>query len=304
MKIACLSGKGGAGKTMAAVNLAAAAGRGVYIDCDVEEPNGRLFLKPEGVRESTVSSMLPEFDAKKCNGCKKCVEFCRFHALMYIKEKPIVFSEVCHSCGGCMLVCPEGAVSKKLKPVGKLEIGARGNIQIVTGILNPGEASGVPVIREALAQGDRIVRGAGAPCKGKPFYEETMEPEAGLDHGENLTVIDCPPGSACSVMESVMDADFCILLSETTSIGFHNFRMVHQLVTLLGKKCGVVLNKQEEPYELLENFCEEQRLPVLARIPYDSRIGAWIARGELIAKQDQEFHTLFVGILKQIGGSL
>ena len=111
MKIACLSGKGGAGKTLVAVNLIAAAAEGTYIDCDVEEPNGRLFLKPEKTQTEIVSTLLPEFDAEKCTGCKQCVEFCRFHALMYIKEKPMVFSEVCHSCGGCMLVCPERAIT-------------------------------------------------------------------------------------------------------------------------------------------------------------------------------------------------
>lgn len=304
MKIACLSGKGGAGKTMAAVNLAAAAGRGTYIDCDVEEPNGRLFLKPENVREITVSSMLPEFDAQKCTGCKKCVEFCRFHALMYVKEKPIVFSEVCHSCGGCMLVCPERAVSEKPKPVGKLEIGTRGNLRVVTGILSPGEASGVPVIREALTQGERIGQREWEASGKEPSCGALSKPEAGLEQEEELTVIDCPPGSACSVMESVMDADFCILVAEPTAFGFHNFRMIHQLVTLLGKKCGVVINKQEEPYEPLESFCREQKLPVLARIPYDSRIGQWIARGEVIVEQDEQIRALFAGLLKQIGGVL
>ena len=94
MKIACLSGKGGAGKTLVAVNLAAAAGRATYLDCDVEEPNGRLFWKPQGIRTTVVHSLLPEFDAAACTGCKKCVEFCRFHALMYIREKPTVFPEV------------------------------------------------------------------------------------------------------------------------------------------------------------------------------------------------------------------
>ena len=86
MKIACLSGKGGAGKTMVAVNLAAAAGKATYIDCDVEEPNGRLFLKPQDVQKTVVSALLPEFDPKLCTGCRKCVDFCRFHALIYIKE--------------------------------------------------------------------------------------------------------------------------------------------------------------------------------------------------------------------------
>lgn len=154
MKIACLSGKGGAGKTLVAVNLIAAAAEGTYIDCDVEEPNGRLFLKPENTQTEIVSTLLPEFDTEKCTGCKQCVEFCRFHAVMYIKEKPMVFSEVCHSCGGCKLVCPESAITEQPKAIGALEVGKHGNIKVVTGILNPGEATGVPVIREALKQAD------------------------------------------------------------------------------------------------------------------------------------------------------
>ena len=274
MKIACLSGKGGAGKTLAAVNLATAAGNAVYIDCDVEEPNGHLFLKPDRTEEVTVSALLPEFDPGRCAGCKKCVEFCRFHALMYIREKPMVFSEVCHSCGGCSLVCPENAVTEREKPVGRLQIGMAGDVKTVTGILNPGEASGIPVIREALKQ------------------------------AEGLTIIDGPPGSACSVMESVMDADFCILVAEPTAFGFHNFQMVYELVTLLGRKCGVIINKEETPYEPLEDFCREHDLKILCRIPYSPRIGAMAAAGELVSRKDPELGRLFADVLKQIGGVL
>lgn len=272
MKLACLSGKGGAGKTLLAVNLAAAAGRGTYIDCDVEEPNGRLFLCPQAPEQIPVRTLLPEFDSAKCTGCKACVQFCRFHALIYIKEKPMVFSEVCHSCGGCSLVCPEGAVTEKPRPIGHLELGRRGGLRVVTGVLDPGEASGVPVIREALKL------------------------------AEGPTVIDCPPGSACSVMESVMTADFCLLVAEPTAFGFHNFKMIHQLATLLGKPCGVVVNKQETPYAPLEQFCQEQGLPVLARIPYDPHIAAATARGELIFETMPEVRPLFSGLLAQIGG--
>lgn len=274
MKIACLSGKGGAGKTLAAVNLAAAAKKAVYIDCDVEEPNGRLFLKPQDIKEMIVSSLLPEFDPDRCTGCKKCVEFCRFHALMCIRKKPMVFSEVCHSCGGCSLVCPEHAVTEKEKPIGKLEIGRAGEIKTVTGILNPGEASGIPIIREALKQ------------------------------AEGLTIIDGPPGSACSVMESVMDADYCVLVAEPTAFGFHNFQMVYELVTLLGRKCGVLINKEDTPYEPLERFCRERDLPLLGRIPYDSKIGAMAAKGELVCEKIPELQALFLDLLKQIGGAV
>ncbi|MCI6731232.1 MAG: ATP-binding protein [Lachnospiraceae bacterium] len=274
MKIACLSGKGGAGKTLTAVNLAAAAGTAAYIDCDVEEPNGRLFLKPENVQIQTVNSLLPAFDGGKCIGCKKCVQFCRFHALTYIKEKPMVFSEVCHSCGGCLLVCPENAVTEINKPIGIIEMGWHQKIRVVTGILNPGEASGVPIIREALKQDD------------------------------GLMIIDCPPGSACSVMESVRDADYCILIAEPTVFGFHNFKMVWELVSLMNKKCGVVINKQEVPYEPLEQFCQEKQLPVLARIPYDKEIAEVIAGGKILTEISVKYGELFHSMLKQIGGEV
>ena len=179
MKVAVLSGKGGAGKTFVAVNLAVTAGKSTYIDCDVEEPNGWLFLKPQDVETQVVSTKIPAFDPDKCTGCRKCVDFCQFNALIYIKEKPKVFNEVCHACGGCLLVCPENAITEIHRPVGHLEIGQSGTVKAVTGVLNTGEASGVGVIKAALK------------------------------HSEGFTVIDCPPGSACSVMESIEDADYC-----------------------------------------------------------------------------------------------
>ncbi len=272
MKIAVLSGKGGAGKTLVSVNLAAAAGKATYIDCDVEEPNGRLFWKPERIRTRQVSTLLPEFDAAKCTGCRECVRFCRFHALMYIKEKPRVFPEVCHSCGGCRLVCPEGAIGETPKPIGVLEKGAHGSVRVVTGILNPGEATGVPVIRAALKE------------------------------AEGFTVIDCPPGSACPVMESIMEADLCLLVVEPTTFGFHNFQMVHELVTVLGKKAAVILNKEDAPYEPLEAYCRKQGLPILLRIPYRRDFARLAAAGRILAEESPEAKKLFTQLLQKIGG--
>lgn len=274
MKIACLSGKGGAGKTLVAVNLAAVAKNATYIDCDVEEPNGRLFLKPVVTETKIVTTLLPEFDPDKCIGCKKCVQFCRFHALIYIKDNPIVFAEICHSCGGCRLVCDSGAITEKPNPVGTIEIGNHADIRVVTGILNPGEASGVPVIKAAL------------------------------DYSCDCTIIDCPPGSACSVMESIMDADYCLLIAEATAFGFHNFRMVYELATLLGKKCGVVINKQEDRYEPLDKFCEENNLPILLRLPYDPYLASLAANGKIAAEEDATYRAVFEELLAGIGGAL
>ncbi|MEA4964645.1 MAG: ATP-binding protein [Oscillospiraceae bacterium] len=273
MKVAILSGKGGTGKTFVAVNLAATAKDAVYVDCDVEEPNGRLFLTPTHTRETPVCKLIPEFDAAKCTGCRKCVEFCRYNALVLVRETPMVFSEVCHSCGGCALLCPENAVSEKPHPVGLVEEGRSGSVRVVTGVMNPGEASAVPVIQAALRAG------------------------AGTD---KLTVIDCPPGSGCPVMESVMDADFCILAAEPTAFGFHNFKMVHRLAELLGKPCGVIINKTDAPYAPLEEYCAARGLPVLLRIPYSERLAALGAAGKIAVEYDAALAASFRGLLSAI----
>lgn len=273
MKLAVLSGKGGTGKTFTAVNLATVAEKAVYIDCDVEEPNGRLFFKPVDKTESVVATPLPTFDAKKCTGCRKCVDFCRFNALVFIKDKPKVFAEVCHSCGGCSLVCPAEAVMETEKPVGVVECGRSGNVRVVTGCMNLGEASGIPIIEAALSH-------------------------AATDEG--LVVIDCPPGSACSVMESVKYADYCILVAEPTAFGLHNFKMVHELVTLMEKPCGVIINKTDGEYGAMEEFCAHHEIPVLCRVPYSEKLARLGSSGQIASLSDEETAKLFRGLLTSV----
>ena len=190
MRIAVLSGKGGTGKTLVSVNLAAAAKRCTYIDCDVEEPNGYLFFKPKDVTEEEIPVKIPKVDGTLCNGCRKCVDFCKYNALAYIKDKPIIFEDICHSCGGCILLCPEKALTEKEKVIGKVQKGTSDQVTVYTGILNPGEPSGIPIIKKLL--------------------------EENIPEIKKTTFIDCPPGSACIVMESIKDADYCILVAEPT----------------------------------------------------------------------------------------
>lgn len=274
MKIAVLSGKGGTGKTFVSVNLAASAQSALYLDCDVEEPNGHLFFKPEKVEKKPVYKMLPEFHGDLCDGCRKCVDFCRFHALAFIRDRLKIFTEVCHSCGGCSLVCPKHAITEVPVEIGHLEIGDHKNVKVVTGVLNIGEASGVPVIKEVLGQAEKWDRGC--------------------------TVIDCPPGSACSVMESIEEADYCILVGEPTIFGLHNFEMVHELVSLMKKPCGVVINKALEEESVLDQYCKEQKINVLARIPYDRKTAEMGAKAKIVSQEDEKLSGVFRELLDRI----
>lgn len=274
MKIAVLSGKGGAGKTFVSVNLAAAAGKAVYIDCDVEEPNGRLFLKPKHLQRETVYRILPQFDKETCIGCRKCVDFCRFNALVLVKKKPMLFDEVCHSCGGCERVCPAQAVTWRQHPVGTVEIGTRDEITVITGELNIGEASGIPVEQKAMELG---------------FGQE------------GTVIIDCPPGSACSVMEAVQEADYCVLVAEPTAFGLHNLQMVHELVRILGKPCGCIVNKADGEYEPLMQYCQEQNLPMLCSIPYSEETARRTAAGEIAVDYDVGLKEKLEAVLREVG---
>lgn len=271
MKLAVLSGKGGAGKTFVAVNLAAAAEKAVYIDCDADAPNGRLFLKSDKTEKEDVSVMLPRFDAEKCISCRKCAEFCRFNAIVCVKKgAPILFEEICHPCGGCALVCPAGAISEFEKTVGTVERSVRGNVEVVTAEMAVGEASAMPVIKRAMSYA--------AP-------------------DDRLTIIDCPPGSGCPVLECVQFSDVCLLVAEPTAFGLHNLKLVCELTKVIGRPGAVVINKTSGRYAPLEEFCRENNMPVLARIPYTHELASLGARSDLAVEASEEYRALFSGLL-------
>ena len=274
MKVAVLSGKGGTGKTLVSVNLAALAKESLYIDCDVEEPNGHLFFKPDDIKEEEVTVKIPTVDNELCNGCRQCVDFCKFNALVYIKDKLIIFDDICHSCGGCLLLCSQDALTEKEKVIGKVEKGLSENVKVHTGILNTGQASGSLIINNLLND----IREA----------------------SEAMTFIDCPPGSACSVMDSIKDADYCILVAEPSLFGVHNLNMVYELVNLFNKPFGVVLNKTLEEENPAEKFCLDRKIKILGEIPFDHELGNLNSNGEIAVRKSKKYKKIFSDLLDSV----
>lgn len=274
MKIAVLSGKGGVGKTLVAVNLAFVSGKCTYLDCDVEEPNGRLFLKPENVSHTQVVHRTPRVDAEKCLGCRACVQFCRFGALAFVGGKPLLTESVCHACGGCAYVCPAGAIAEQPRVIGTVERGKAADIDVRTGVLNLGEASGVPIIRALLD---------GADSAGDVF-------------------IDCPPGTACAAMECVRAADLCLLVAEPTRYGAHNLAMAAELCEVFQKPRAAVLNKCAAGENPSEAYCAARGIPVLARIPYDAALGWLNSVGAVVSRELPWARELFENLSGALRG--
>ena len=262
---------------MISTNLAALSGDCAYVDCDVEEPNGHLYFPMEQPLSHSVFRSVPTIHEDLCDGCRLCVDFCRFNALAFINGRVKVFEEICHSCGGCGLVCPQNTITYKNVSVGKVQKGEHRGVRIYSGTMDIGNASGVPIVKDLLHQ---------------------------IRKEEGLTVTDCPPGSACIVMESIKDADFCVLVAEPTIFGAHNLAMVHQLVSLFHIPYGVVLNKCTDFEDPSEAYCIKNGMPILGRIPYDPNLGRLNAQGKVAVWEEDGFKKIFADIQRSIFQSL
>lgn len=275
MIISIASGKGGTGKTIVATNLAyvlAQKMRVAYVDCDVEEPNGHLFLNPEITSEKVVSVLVPNVDLNKCNFCSKCSELCQYNAIMPIAKTVLVFHELCHSCGGCKLVCPQNAIEEVPRPVGRLRFGRTDNIEFVEGRLNVGEAAPVPMTRAT----------------------RQAAPNA------DVIIVDAPPGTSCPVISSVRGADVVVMVSDQTPFGLHDLKLAVDTIKTLGLPFGVVINRDGLGDERTQKYCESEDIPILAKIPDSRKIAEAYANGELAAQTVEGYAEIMKSLYSRI----
>ncbi len=275
MIIAIASGKGGTGKTTLATNLAmtlARKGQQVQLlDCDVEEPNCHLFLRPTIKATETVSLPVPSVDEEKCTGCGLCDQICQFSAILSIKNKVLTFPQLCHGCGGCALVCPEGAISEAPREIGVIEMGWAEGIQFAHGRLNIGEAMSPPLIRQV---------------KKKLSAQGTA-------------LIDAPPGTSCPVIEATRGSDVCILVTEPTPFGLHDLRLAVGMVRALEMAHGVVINRADIGDRKVREYCRQEDIPVLMEIPDHRQIAEGYSRGELMIDVLPEYGEKFQTLLEK-----
>ncbi|MCK4814546.1 4Fe-4S binding protein, partial [bacterium] len=117
MIISVASGKGGTGKTTIATNFALSITNAQILDCDVEEPNCHIFIKPEIKNKEPISIPVPKVNESKCDGCGRCQEVCVYNAIAVVNKKVLIFPELCHGCGSCSYFCPQHAIEEVNKEI-------------------------------------------------------------------------------------------------------------------------------------------------------------------------------------------
>ncbi|HEY98658.1 MAG TPA: P-loop NTPase [Dehalococcoidia bacterium] len=275
MIISVASGKGGTGKTLIATSLALSLRNKAQVqllDCDVEEPNDHIFIRPVIDRTEAVGIPVPVVDEAICTRCGRCAEVCAFNAIAVAGEYVLTFPELCHGCGACSYLCPEKAITEENRETGVIESGKADSIDFTQGRLTVGEAMAPPVIRKVK--------------------ERT--------NNDGVAIIDAPPGTSCPVVESVKGSDFCLLVTEPTPFGLNDLKLAVATMKELGIPCGVVLNRAGNGDKNVIDYCESEYIPVLMTVPLDMEIARLYSRGITLAEGIPAWQKEFIGLFDKI----
>lgn len=279
MRITVASGKGGTGKTTVATNMAVSLADKFavqFLDADVEAPNAHLFLEPRIEKVFSVKMLHPEVDMGLCDLCGECAKACEFSAIAILGDKVLVYDDLCHGCGVCSMVCPKRAITEVPRELGVIEEGTAHGFPFARGVLNVGESIAAPLVHELKR---RIVP-------------------------DRLIITDAPPGTGCPTIAAIEGADVAVLVTEPTPFGLHDLKAAVGVARSVEVPVVVVVNRDGIGDDRVERYCEEEGIPIAAKIPFDREVARLYAEGTLLADELPEWKERFRELFRTIQGVL
>lgn len=265
-RLLILSGKGGTGKTTTAAAFIQFAKARAIADCDVDAPNLHLVtsVNAEPEKSDFYGSDKAYIDSSRCIGCGRCMEHCRFDAIQKNGDYFQVMDYSCEGCGVCAYVCPESAITMQKDLAGTLSL-YRENTVFSTASLKMGRGN-----------------------SGKLVTAVKMALQKAAPNAE-LAIIDGSPGIGCPVISSVSGMNLVLIVAEPSLSGVSDLKRLLKTTAVFQTKTAVCVNKWDaspEHTQQIEQFCAENEIPFVGKIPYDHAASAAINAGHSIAEVD------------------
>ncbi len=229
-------------------------------------------MHPEINKKEPVYASIPKIDRMLCDVCGECTKFCQFNAIFVSAENLLVFPELCHSCGGCALVCPKKAITWEKYKIGALNFGVADGLSLVFGELDVSKPLSVPVIKAVKKQ-----------------IKDATD-----------SILDSPPGTSCPFVETVSGSDFCLLVTEPTPFGLHDLKIAVEVLRKVAIPFGVVVNRAGIGDKKVYDYCREENIRVLLEIPYERRIAELYSKGVPFSLEMPEWAKKFQMMYNEI----
>ncbi len=256
MEIVIASGKGGVGKSTLTGSLIALLKdlRIAAVDADAEAPNLDIVLHVERWdEEREVISAKTATITDKCINCGLCNNVCIYEAI-YVEDGMHKIKEyLCEGCAACKAVCPvDDAIVIS---------------DAVSGWIRTAYTPYGPLVSAELD--------VGKPNSGKLVTEEKNIAKEWVKEGKaEHIIVDSAAGIGCQVIASLSGANKAILVAEPTPSSLSDLKRAFWLTQHFRIDSYLVINKDgiNPGFTGLEDFAEENGVPILGRIPYDPSI--------------------------------
>ncbi|MBW1895972.1 MAG: ATP-binding protein [Deltaproteobacteria bacterium] len=262
-ELTIISGKGGTGKTSLVASFAALSENKVLADADVDAADLHLILLPEiKHREDFKGGRVAQIDLDVCNECGDCLDRCQFNA---ITPSFRVDKISCEGCGVCVHFCPVQAIEFPQSTCGEWYISETRFGPMVHARLHIAEENSGLLVSLVRNQARVLAE----------------------DRGLDTIIVDGSPGIGCPVIACITGTSAVLIVTEPTLSGLHDLERVGQLTDHFKIPTLACINKfdlNEAMSDQIADYCAQNKIKVVGRIPYDTIVTHAMVAGKSIVE--------------------